>query len=818
VTAANLASALTARTAATRLDARRIRLTATKEPEEMGRWMPPVRRLLTGGLATLFAALVFNVAAASAADLLVLNGDPAVTLSGVQSYGIVYVDGELRLTGDTTINAASIYFGPDARIDTCYVAGAGDGQCAGGRSLALHSSGPLTVATGIDLESGATSGPGGSVDFSGTSVAVGGQIDTSGDTGNGSGSVTISSSGPVAVQAIVAPGAPVSISGHGVILVGNSIQTEGQRASTPGDPLTRMQPGGPVTVNANGGEVDVDGAISAQGQGAPGGGGSGGAGGAVAIAGAGVHAESITTYGGGSQESGSGPGASGAVNITATGALSVGGTIDTSGASGAGGSGAPGAAVTLKASGVVALGAVDASGGPASSGAPITVSGTSVSAGDLNASGGAGSTAARSGADAAPISITAPQGATLGALLAAGGSGDGTQSAPANAGAGSSITVVSSAGSISAGRVESEGGSQGVGPGNSGGPISLKADDDLSVAGDVRADGSNAGGSTSPPWAGGNAGSLYLAAATGTMNLGGNASAKGGSGSGNAASGQLGGAGGAGARITLIAHEIGLLASLSAAGGAGGGYDTEQGPGGPGGSITAYTNATIFSSERWVSTDGGDGNPTGAAGNQTQNSTPADLSENAEGLVSFTTHSPGATLYELETIAKGGAAKVVVKATKSLGLDPHTPVCKTVELAVVAISAGVAWTSDASTPIKYTRPPSKTQSCAAPAKLTLPKKLRTTLKGARRAHWVETLRFHSSGIGTVRVRLTYRTTAGRRGTVTTKLTLRRSGTRVMHLTLPSGVRAAGSGSITLKETSPDGEHHRTRSLKVEVSA
>lgn len=777
-----------------------------------------MRRLLIGSLATLTAALVFNVAAASAADLLVLNGDPAVTLSGVQSYGIVYVDGELQLTGNTTINAASIYFGPDARIDSCYVAGAGDGQCAGGRSLTLQSSGPLTVATSIDLESGATNGAGGSLSLSGTSVAIGGQIDTSGDTGYSSGSVTISSSGAAAAQAIVAPGAAVSISGHGPTLVGNSIQTEGQRANTPGDPLTPMQAGGPVTINANGGEVDIDGAISAQGQGAPGGGGSGGAGGAVAIAGADVHAESITTYGGGSQAAGSGPGPSGAISITATGVLSVGGTIDTSGASGAGGTGVSGAAVTLKAAGAVALGAVDASGGPASPGASITVAGTSVSAGDLNTSGGAGSSAARSGANAAPISITAPQGATLGALLAAGGSGDGTQSAPANAGAGSSITVVSSAGSISAGRAESEGGGQGVGPGNSGGPISLNAADNLSVAGDVRADGSNAGGSTNPPWSGGNAGTVYLGAATGTMNLGGNASAKGGMGSGNLANNQLGGAGGAGARITLIADQIGLLASLSDAGGPGGGYGDEQGPGGPGGSITAYTDTPIFNSERWVSSDGGDGNPTGAAGNQVQNSAPASLSADATGLISFSPHSPSATRYELEAVAKGGVVKVVEKTTKSQALHPDLPVCEKVELEVVAIDAGVAWTSNPSNSIEYTRPPSKTQTCAAPPKLTLPKKIDTTLKKARRAHWVDVLRLHSAGIGRLRVALTYTTDAGLRGSAITFLKIRKAGTRVLHLTLPHGVRAAGSGSVTLKETSPDGKHHKTRTVKIEVSA
>jgi hypothetical protein len=793
-------------------------LTKAKAAGNVRRFNPSVRRLLTGSLATLTAALVFNVAAASAADLLVLNGDPPVTLSGAQSYGIVYVDGELRLTGDTTINAASIYFGPDATIDSCYMPGTGDRQCVGGRSLTLDSSGPLNVATGIDLESGATSGPGGNLSLSGTSVAVGGQIDTSGGTNYGSGSVAIASHGPVSAQAIIAPGAAVSIDGHGAVLVGNSIQTQGAHAGTPASPLTPMQAGGPVTISANGGEVDVDGPITTQGQGGSGGGGSGGAGAPVTIAGANVHAESITTYGGGSQATGSGPGASGAVTVTASGALTISGTVDTSGASGAGGTGAPGAGVTLKAAGAAALGAVDASGGPASAGAPVTVSGTTVSAGDINTSGGAGSAAARTGANAAPISVSAPLGAALGALLAVGGSGDGTQSSAAGAGAGAPITVTSPGGSISAGRAESEGGSQNVGPGNSGGSISLKAGDNLSVAGDVRADGSNAGGSIAPPWIGGNAGNVYLAAAIGTMNLGGNVSAKGGSGSANAVTSQLGGAGGAGGRMTLIAHEIGLLVSLSAAGGAGGGNGDQQGPGGPGGSITAYTDAQIFNSERWVSTDGGDGDPTGAAGSQVQDSAPSSLSADAKGRIGFTTHSSGATAYELETIDQSGTAKVVKKTTKSSELQLHIPVCERVELQVVAINAGVSWTSDPSTPIKYTRPPSKTQACTAPPKLSLPQELQTTLTRAQRAHWVETLHLHSAGIGAVRVRLRYMTDAGRRGSVTTKLRIRRAGDRVLHLTLPSQVRAAGSGTVTLTETSPDGRHHKTRTVQIEVSA
>jgi hypothetical protein len=779
-----------------------------------------VRRILIGSLVTLTATLALNVAGASASDLLILNGDPPATLSGTLQYGIVYIDGELKLTGDTTIDAASIYIGPDASIDTCYVPGSGDGQCAGGRSLTLNSSGPLTVATGINLESGATSGPGGSLSLSGTSVAVAGQIETDGDTGFGSGSVTISSSGPIATQGIFAPGAGVSLSGHGPILVGGAIQTQGARGTTPGNPSTQMQGGGPVSITASGGDVNVGGAISTQGQGAPSAGGSGGGAGAVLISGANVYTEAISTNGGGSQESGSGPGASAPVTLTASGVLTVAGSISAAGTGGAGGTGAPAAAVDLKAGGPVTVGSVNASGAQTAAGAPITVSGTSVSAGDINASGGGGSAADRNGANAALISVTAQQGATLGQVLALGGSSDGSQSSPATPGAGAAITVASSAGSISASQVESAGGSQGVGPGANGAPLSLNAGDNLTVAGNVRADGSNAGGSWSPPWSGGNAGSLYLAADTGTLTIGGNASAKGGAGAGatNAAIGQVGGAGGDGAQVTLIAHAVGLLTSLSAAGGSGGGNDAEQGAGGPGGSLTAYTNAPILNSQQLVSTDGGDGNPTGAAGSQVQNVSPSNLTTTADGVVSFKSNSPSATRYLLEIVPASGAPTTVLKTAKTTGLEPATALCQKVTLEVVAVTSGIPWTSDPSSPISYTRQPSKSQTCAAPAKLKLPAKLDTTITRAKRAHWLETVRFHAAGIGTLKVKLTYKTLKPHadHATLTTQLTIRKAGGQVLHLRLPSTVHAAGSGTVKLTEISPDGHHRVIRTVKITI--
>jgi hypothetical protein len=268
----------------------------------------------------------------------------------------------------------------------------------------------------------------------------------------------------------------------------------------------------------------------------------------------------------------------------------------------------------------------------------------------------------------------------------------------------------------------------------------------------------------------------------------------------------------------LIAHAIGLLTSVSAAGGSGGGNGALQGPGGPGGSVTAYTNAQIFNSQRVVSADGGDGNPTGPAGNEVQNSSPASLAATASGTVRFAPHSPGATHYLIETVEKKGTPRVVEKTSKTKRLHPLTPVCQAVKLEVLAISPGVPWTSDPSNVISYKRPPSKSQTCAAPPKLTLPSKLDGTLAGAQHSHWVEALGIRSRGIGTLKASLEYRTVTNRHAKVAVTLAITKAGAHVLHLTLPRAVRAAGSGSLRLTEISPDGRHRTTRTLRVEVAA
>src|SRR5258708_3057048 len=101
------------------------------------------------GAATWLLVGAVGAAVAQADDLLVLNGD-SVALGGAHQYGLVYIDGGLNLTGDTSISADSIYIGPDAYLDTCYVDDAHQNGCTSGRSLTLSAGGPVTVAQGIN--------------------------------------------------------------------------------------------------------------------------------------------------------------------------------------------------------------------------------------------------------------------------------------------------------------------------------------------------------------------------------------------------------------------------------------------------------------------------------------------------------------------------------------------------------------------------------------------------------------------------------------------------------------------------------------------
>lgn len=783
-------------------------------------------RLLAVAFAFLACATV-AAATARAQDLIILNGDPPQTMSGSVQYDVVYIDGDLELLGDTTLTASSIYIGPDANLDTCYVPGpspsGGDNACTAGRSLTLQAGGPVIVSDGIDLSGGntGTAAPGGNLTISGNPVAVG-DINTgpytSGAATSTSGQVSITSGGTLATGGIYAPGAGVTLKAAGAIDVADDLQTQGTgniTATTPG----RAASAGPVSIASSGGDVNIDGTIDASGNYGSGGTLGGGNGASVTISGGNVRTEQVETTGGGSQNSL--PGGSAPVSITAGAALDALGSIDASGQNGAGGSGAPGSQVSLSATGPLTTGDdVDVSGGQGAAAGQIMLAGSGVTTGGLDARGGGGGTSTSAGGAGGSITVTAPAGASLGSVLASGGSGGNG----ATGAGGGPINVTSSGGSIDTGKVDSYGGSTGVGPGAGGGSIALDAHANLTVGGSLDSSGSNAGGSASPPSSGGNGGSLTLHADTGTLSLDGYASSAGGTGS-NPNSG-FGGSGGNGAPVVVVAQAIGALASLSSAGGDGGSGGTTQGPGGPGGAILAFTTSPIFDAHKLVTSDGGNGNPTGVAGAQHQDTAPSAVFVDPQsGMLSFTSNSPDALGYQV-LMAVGTAAPTVVLSTAATsGVHPTAPVCQQVTFTVEAVDSTVGWTSAPSPGVLYTQQPSATQTCSQAPAFTVPSIKHLSRRHLRRDKWVVSVPLKLNGIGTLQATLVrlaprgrHRRRKGKAVTVITTPSVQVTRPGVVHLriSLPSAGRGLATYKLEVTTTSPDGTGHASRTLGWEI--
>lgn len=790
-----------------------------RAPASRGRFRLGGRvRVAAIALAIASCGLCLFAPLASADDLLILNGDTEVLAGGSYNYSFVVIDGTLRLEGDTTINASSIYFGPDASLSTCYVAGTGggDGRCTAGRSLTLNSGGPLTVAGTIDLTGGTGAvQPGGSLSLSGSPVIVAGDVYTAGSGGGTSGSVSINSGSQLSVGQIDARGAPVSLHATDSIDVSGDIDTYG-------DPAVASPSAGPVTATSTSGAVRIAGAVNAYGMRTSSPSTEGGGNGApVTISGTDVRVGGIETAGGSSDESTAGQSAP--IKVTAVGSatspgtLSVLGPIDASGQSSGVFAAAGGQSITLTAAGPLTAGdEIDSRGstgaGGSSAGGAITLSGSSVNAGTINVSGGdapsSGTTVAGAGGS---ISVTGPSGAALSDLYAGGGNAY----SGGSPGSGGSINVTSSGGSVTANTAQTPAGYTNSGTGNNGGPITISADTDLTV-GDVSSDGSGAGGSGNPATHGGNAGNLTLRAATGTLSMEGNVSAIGGDGQYDPASGQLGGLGGAGGQIELVAHAVGPLASLSSRGGDGGGYGNDQGPGGPGGAIFAWTNATLFNEGIYVTSDGGDGNPTGTAGAQNQESSPTGLGVSpTTHLVSFTSQSPNADHYLIMAAAAGQTPKQVLETASTSGLRPKVPVCVPVTLTVVAVSVSEQWLSDPSSGIAYKRSPSAHQTCSQAPALSAPHIERASLARLRHHRWNVALRLRVEGIGSARAVLgSGRKRAGTTGDVT----ISRAGRVTLHLVLPDIDRKPGIYHVHVTVLSPDGHGRVTDILRLELAA
>ena len=770
----------------------------------------------------MLAALAVAAPAAQAGDLLLLDSEQQ-TVSGTLNYGFVYVDGELRLSGDTTITAASIYFGPHAGLRTCFVEGTGNGGCTSGRSLTLHSSGPLALASGIDLTAGTgTIRNAGSLRLEGTQVAVGGDVNTTGSGGGASGSVSINSTGSISVGAIYAYGSVVNLFAGGAIDVGGDIQTQGTNGIAQPE-AARVQSAGPVNLSSSAGDVRVAGNIGAYGRDAPanaGAGLGGGNGADITIAGSDVRTANLDSTGGNSADNGAG--GSGRISITARGALSALGRIDAGGSNSTLSQGTPGASITATAGGPLVLaGGLWTGGGQGSvgglPGGNIVVQGQTATTGTLFTAGAnaPNSGTPGNGADGGSISVSAAGNTSLASLQAYGGSAPNTRSA----GHGGAVSVTSSGGAIAAGRVQTQAGN--AGPGADGGSVVLSAQTNLTVSDQLNTSGSNANGDAAPPRSGGSAGDIVLRAATGALTLGDIVRADGGGGAGHPVAGNLGGTGGHGGRIDIVTATLGPIVSLSTHGGYGGDNGDDQGAGGGGGAVIAWTDAPLFDDQRVVDTDGGDGNPMGGAGAKTAELSPsAPAIDPATGILSFTSRSPDAPGYRVFQSIGGAAPQPVLDTTATSGLKPPAPVCVPVAFTVVAVNAGLGWTSAASPAVTYTRPASATQACSDAPAMSAAAKLRFSRKALRRAKWHLTVPLRSSGIGTVKATLLRATRKGHKtrykalANVTVKLT--KPGSQKLRLTLPKAAHGKGHYLLRLETTAPDGKGRKTTTLKLEV--
>lgn len=752
-------------------------------------------------------------APASAADLLVLEGDDAV-LNGPASYGIVYVDGTLRLAGDTGITAQSIYIGPNARVLACHVPGTGDDACGPGRNLGLKSSGPITVAQSIDLTGGSGGGagavrPGGSLYVSGGDVAIGGTIYTGGDNGR-SGNVTVLGSGTVETGDIRSPGAAVEVRGTQGVSVAGDIDVSASGAIPPAGPGV-LQGGGTVAVGSVAGDAAIRGSIFAGGRDSGTAGIGGGPGGTVAVAGGDVRLGGADTSGGSAS---SGPGAwPGGIGLAARGSLDVLGRLDASGGGASTGPAAGGARIEVRAGGpaVIAGGATSAGGSSQAGGAPggaIDLAGGALTAGNLTTTGGSGGGASPSaGGNGGLLRATSGGRTSVGNLTAAGGNA----SNGAGAGAGGPIGV--NGATVSTGSVNAAGGSASGFSGAPGGPVSLSSDGSLAVGGAVTTSGSGAYQNLSPAPLGAPAGRILLRAASGRLSLGGPVRAEGGDGGPNSVDGQRGGTAGAGGQIDIVARTVGQVVAISSAGGRGGDYGDDQGVGGAGGAIRGWTDAPLFDDQKLIAADGGDGQPAGTSGGRSAEASPADAAISGSTFT-FTSRSPDAQAYRVLRSLSGGPFTPVAVRSAAGAVPISAPACVSARFTVVAVHPPVGWVSDAAAPVAWTAQPSRRQRCTdAPAVSARSRVVRRSLRALRAAKWRVRVKVRSTGMGALEARLLRQ----RRTLASVRQRLGRAGTASVRLTLPRAARRAGRYVLRLRAGAPVGKKATTTTLTLEVT-
>ena len=653
------------------------------------------------------ALLVLPGAARAADDLIALPDDPPVELTGAHTYGEFYVDTELRLLGDTRIDAARIYLGPNGWIRTCMAPGGVDDACTAGRSLTLNATGEVVVAPAIDLRGFGAGQPAGSLRIRAASIVLGDGVRTDGAGPAASGLVDLAATGPLVVRDVYTRGGAVTLRGA-------RVETgELRSAGTWGDDRSAA----PVRVTAVGGDVrtgDVA-AGGSDGQGTR----VGGSGAPVDLTGANIFTGSLDASGG-AGGGGFGAGRSAPVHVTASGDVQVAGQIWTTGASGTG-AGWPAAAVAVSAKGDVHLAQVLARGGRGAAGGAIRIVGRNIATGYLVAqggeTGGAGGSVVVSGTAAVNLPDVLVQGSSAYPDAVAGGAGG--------------VVGISGA-TVAVGQVSAFGEWSEVGTGPSGGAVVVRALHGLAV---VRVDG----GGGRP---GGRGGTVALDAGDGPLTVPAGVAASGAAGA-NLDSGP-GGAGGAGGGIDVLGASV-AASSLLATGGSGGwSQDGPQGPGAAGGRIRAFTAGDPFDGRRFVATGGGAGEPAGDEGTQQLNGPPTEPALDGWTL-RFASGGPAITGYRVVHQVKGSLPETVATgAGTALSLKRLGP-CARGTLQVVATATAPLWTSPPSAPVPALIEPAGAGSCKRAPRITI-----TRVRAAGKAVKV-TLKVRGYGLVTLRV-------------------------------------------------------------------
>ena len=186
-------------------------------------------------------------------------------MPGGTSFGLLYLDGVVRLAGDTSITANDVFIGPDAQLQTCCDSTAGN-NCVNGRSLTINASGGVAISPAIDLRGhvGANRA-GGRSPSSAARVSLGGLVETAG-TNAPSGSISIDSPGSRRHADPARARAPASsVHGAGGVLIGGDVWSAGSDTATRPDP-TAPTSGGGIDLASSGGDVNVLGSIASWGR------------------------------------------------------------------------------------------------------------------------------------------------------------------------------------------------------------------------------------------------------------------------------------------------------------------------------------------------------------------------------------------------------------------------------------------------------------------------------------------------------------------------------------------------------------------------